>query len=111
MQWIKGKPQERVRWALDFAPKTLAAGKAGDLTRAIIEQYGRDKTVSGILMGHFDTGVHWGPRSQYLSQKREEVRGWLSANPSVAVQNWIEGYVRVLTMSIEQAQIAEEREF
>jgi len=111
MQWIKGSADSRVHLAIGFAPKTLVAGRAGDLTRAIIDQYGSSDAVAGALIGHFDSGAYWGPRSDRLSERREEARAWLSANPSMAVQDWIERYIGYLTKNIEQARISEEREF
>lgn len=111
LQWIDEDLDARLRLVIEFAPKTLAIGPSGELSRRLIEKYGDNDLVHDSLIVHFDTGAFSGPRSERFAERRELARSWLTVNSSAAVQAWLERYIDILGRRIEDARIEEERTF
>lgn len=111
ISWLKELPQERVELVFRAIPRTLDPMKGGDITRLFIDTFGDQHGIGDRLVSHFTYGGGWtGPRSAYLSRKRDRARYWLSEIKSVAIQNWLTRYIASLSNEIEAAQIEEERE-
>lgn len=111
VQWVDEDLDARLRLVIEFAPKTLATGPSGELSRRLIGKYGDNDLVRDSLIGHFDTGTFFGPRSERFAERRELARSWLTVNASAAVQAWLERYIDILGRRIEDARIEEERTF
>ena len=111
LRWIKEDPEQRQWLILEILPKTLDQETGGRLTCLFIEEFCDDDRMANSLFGHFYTGGWTGPKSDYLSRKRDAARQWLSEISSVKIQSWLGKYIDYLNSLIEDAKIREEREF
>jgi hypothetical protein len=110
--WTAAAPDERISLIYHGLPKTLDPSGGGAVTLRFIEVFGDREKVGGALISHFMYGGGWsGPRSAYMSHKRDEARKWLAEAKSPKVQNWLTQYIDALSEDIEGAQIEEERRF
>jgi hypothetical protein len=110
--WTAAAPDERISLIYHGLPKTLDPSGGGAVTLRFIEVFGDREKVGGALISHFMYGGGWsGPRSAYMSRKRDEARKWLAEAKSPKVQNWLTQYIDALSEDIEGAQIEEERRF
>ncbi len=112
LRWIKEAPEQRQWLILEILPKTLDQETGGRLTRLFIEEFCDDDRMASSLFRYFYTGGSWtGPKSDYLSRKRDAARSWLAEIQSVKIQLWLGKYIDHLNACIEAEKIQEEREF
>jgi len=112
IDWTNAAPDDRIKLIYPALPKTLSVSDGGAVTVLFLEAFGHQDKVVSALISHFMYGGGWsGPRSEYLSRKRDEARKWLSETKSPKVQNWLTQYIAALSSDIEAAQIEEERGF
>jgi hypothetical protein len=110
--WTAAAPDERISLIYHGLPKTLDLDSGGTVTRKFIDAFSDRDKVGGALISHFIYGGGWsGPRSAYMSRKRDEARKWLLETESVKLQSWLTQYIDALSQDIEDARIEEERRF
>lgn len=109
LEWLAADPA-RGGLIVDALPKSIEQGSGGDLTRGFIDLFGANSAQAQSLLGHFDSGVRWGPASLFYAQLRDQARAWIvGASPEVS--EWIRQWLSILDLQIESAKIAEERGF
>lgn len=108
--WIDGNPKERAPYIARTVPKSFD-NNYGKITRTIVDKYGDLQEVRNALHCNFGSGGWCGPRSKHCEEKRRNARQWLLNEQSQNVRNWLQEYIKYLTMDIEQAELEEEREF
>lgn len=112
IEWTKAAPDDRIKLIYHGLPKSLDPSEGGAVTVLFLETFGNTDRVPATLISHFMYGGGWsGPRSAYLSRKRDEARKWLSQTKSPVVQGWLSRYILALGVDIESSQIEEERGF
>lgn len=112
IDWTNHAPETRIPLIYRALPRTLDETEGGVVTRLFVERFADGDKVSSALISHFMYGGGWsGPRSEYLSRKRDKARRWLSEAASERVQTWLMQYIEALSVDIENAHIQEEREF
>jgi hypothetical protein len=109
LDWVAVDPKDRLWKLIDMLPQSVEPGPGGELTRRVIERFGSHEDVHGHLIARFSAGGFTGPRSAHYATEREAARDWLTQASSLAVQDWLEEYIRVLDQRIEDAKINEER--
>ncbi|MGJ7504103.1 hypothetical protein ACSFBF_27360 [Variovorax sp. ZT5P49] len=107
--WLSEKPS-RSELIMEAIPRSLEPGAGGELARGFIDFFGARSKEARSLMGYFESGTRWGPDSAYYAKRRDSARIWIEA-ASPAVREWIGEWIDYLSNRIEQARIAEEREF
>ena len=109
LRWLAEKPS-RAELIIDAIPKSLELGAGGELARGFVDFFGARSNEARSLMGNFEGGTRWGPDSAYYAKQRDKARIWIEA-ASPTVREWIGEWLDKLSNRIEQARIAEEREF
>jgi len=109
--WVDSGDEIRAMVLTRAVPKTLDNSADGRFTRNFIDKYGALEGISESIRSSFFTGSWAGPLSMHHRHKRDEARKWLEDETSPNVINWLERYIEALNISIEQAEIGEEREF
>ena len=110
MAWVMENPAQRARKLRRFLPKTLDENQGGRITKFFVEAFG-DGELGDYLMSHFWSGGWSGPRSAYLTGKRDKAREWVSEIKSGKILAWLYRYVDHLNDLIADAEISEERGF
>jgi hypothetical protein len=109
--WVQHKPRERAPLIARVCPKTLSANEYGGLSRELLVRYGDRDEVRGALWSNFGCEGWCGNASDHHRAKRDKMRGWLSAESSPRVIEWLKEYIGYLGRRISHAEIDEERSF
>jgi hypothetical protein len=109
LTWVEEDPENRAGLIAHAAPKTLDDENGGRLTRELITRYPNVESVKRGISASFHSGGLTGLTSEYLKQKRDRFRGWLSADFHFEVTQWIESEIEYLDERIEHEEIQEER--
>lgn len=108
--WIESDPAGRAALIAHAALPTLDDESGGSLTRQLLTRYGHIDGVRSGISASFHSGSWVGPTSQYLKEKRNILRRWLSAGFNFQVAQWIEAEIEGLDREIQREEINEERD-
>lgn len=109
INWIEQDPEPRAVLMAHSVLPTLDDNANGQLTREILQRYGKFEGVINGISAIFHSGGWTGPTSTYLKQKRDKFRRWLAAGFEVEITQWIESEIEDLDRRIVHEEINEER--
>ncbi|MBI5099779.1 MAG: hypothetical protein HZB30_11135 [Nitrospirae bacterium] len=109
-EWVDEDVNQRAWYLASFIPNKLYI-RTGEicLSREVLIRYGEDEHVRRNLRSNFSTESYWGPRSEHLSSKADDLLKIRNIESNENVKQWIDEYVSILKKEIVQARIDEER--
>ena len=110
-QWIDTDVEKRARHLAFFVPPTLSfQGEQSSLAREFLAKYGDRKDVRDAFTANYSTEGWTGSETLHYKMRRDELLEFRKHETNQNVIKWIDEYLSILAVRIEQAGAREELE-